>query len=81
MRISNILHYTEHHRYYIFRDFSLSAAGSQNALELDLTSRWSAPLPIPLYQQLYQQVAEGDRSGYSPLEPQRKLFLGPGAGS
>lgn len=75
MRINNILQYTEHHRYYIFRDFSLSG------LDYKMLSLIYQPMigafAVAFYQQLYHGIAEGC-SGYSPLEPQRKLFLGLG---
>lgn len=75
MRINNILHYTEHHRYYIFRDFSLSS------LDYKMLSLIYQPMigafAVALYQQLYHGIAEG-QSGFSTLEPQRKLFLGLG---
>jgi replication initiation and membrane attachment protein len=75
MRISNIWQYTEHHRYYVFRDFSLSS------LDYKMLSLIYQPMigafAVALYQQLYHGIAEGC-SGYSALEPQRKLFLGLG---
>ncbi|CAM4267917.1 helicase DnaB [Paenibacillus alkaliterrae] len=75
MRINNILQYTEHHRYYIFRDFSLSS------LDYKMLSLIYQPMigafAVAFYQQLYHGIAEGC-SGYSSLEPQRKLFLGLG---
>ncbi|WP_424766371.1 helicase DnaB [Paenibacillus sp. sgz302251] len=75
MRIHNILQYTEHHRYYIFRDFSLSS------LDYKMLSLIYQPMvggfAVAFYQQLYHGIAEGC-SGYSTLEPQRKLFLGLG---
>jgi replication initiation and membrane attachment protein len=72
MRITNIHEFTEHHRYYIFRDFSLSV--------LDLKTIHLIYQPMVgaaaagLYQLLYYGVEEG-KVGYSALEPQRKLFL------
>lgn len=75
MRINHIMHFTEHHRYYTFRDFSLSS------LDYKMLSLIYQPMvgafAISLYQQLYHGIAE-DRSGYSGLEPHRKLFLGLG---
>ncbi|MFC4775607.1 helicase DnaB [Paenibacillus sp. GCM10023252] len=75
MRISNMMHFTEHHRYYIFRDFSLSST-EQRMLTLIYQPMVGA-FAIGLYQQLYHGVAEG-KSGYSLLESQRKLLLGLG---
>ncbi|GMK44980.1 replication initiation protein [Paenibacillus glycanilyticus] len=75
LRIGNLLQYTEHHRYYIFRDFSLSS------LDYKMLSLIYQPMigafAIALYQQLYHGIAEGT-SGYSAIETQRKLFLGLG---
>ncbi|MDQ6419889.1 helicase DnaB [Paenibacillus sp. LHD-117] len=75
MRIQNILQYTEHHRYYIFRSFSLSSI-DHKMLSLIYQPMVGA-FAIALYQQLYHSIAE-DRNGYSKLEPQRRLFLGLG---
>ncbi|WP_308638557.1 replication initiation and membrane attachment family protein [Paenibacillus silvisoli] len=75
MRIGNLHQFTEHHRCYIFRDFSLSAV-DRKMIGLIYQSMIGA-FATGLYQLLYQQVAE-DRVGYSPLEPQRKLLLGLG---
>jgi len=75
MRIGNLHQFTEHHRYYTFRDFSLSAV-ERKMLGLIYQPMIGA-FAAGLYQQLYQHVAE-DRLGYSPLEPQRKLLLGLG---
>ncbi|WP_338555049.1 helicase DnaB [Paenibacillus sp. KS-LC4] len=75
MRIGNLLQFTEHHRYYIFRDFSLSS------LDYKILSLIYQPMigafAVALYQQLYHGISDG-ASGYSSLEPQRKLFLGLG---
>ncbi|GGG75686.1 helicase DnaB [Paenibacillus radicis (ex Gao et al. 2016)] len=75
MRIGNLLQYTEHHRYYIFRDFSL------NSLDYKMLSLIYQPMiggfSVALFQQLYHGIAEG-MTGYSPIESQRKLFLGLG---
>ncbi|MEK3884187.1 helicase DnaB [Paenibacillus sp. PL2-23] len=75
MRINHIMQFTEHHRYYIFRDFSLSS------LDYKMLSLIYQPMigafAISLYQQLYHGIAE-DKAGYSGLEPHRKLFLGLG---
>ncbi|QYR24267.1 helicase DnaB [Paenibacillus sp. sptzw28] len=75
MRIGNLHQFTEHHRYYIFRDFSLSAVDRKmiGLIYQPMIGAFAAGL----YAQLYQQVAD-DRVGYSTLEPQRKLFLGLG---
>jgi Replication initiation/membrane attachment protein len=75
LRIGNLLQFTEHHRYYIFRDFSLSS------LDYKMLSLIYQPMigafAIAFYQQLYHGITEGT-SGYSTIETQRKLFLGLG---
>lgn len=75
MRIGNLLQFTEHHRYYIFRDFSLSS------LDYKMLSLIYQPMigafAIAFYQQLYHGIMEGT-AGYSAIESQRKLFLGLG---
>ncbi|QHT60036.1 helicase DnaB [Paenibacillus lycopersici] len=75
MRIGNMHQFTEHHRYYTFRDFSLSAV-DRKMIGLIYQSMIGA-FAVGLYHLLYQQVAD-DRVGYSELEPQRKLLLGLG---
>lgn len=75
MRIGNLHQFTEHHRYYTFRDFSLSAV-DRKMIGLIYQSMIGA-FASGLYQLLYQQIAD-DRVGYSELEPQRKLLLGLG---
>ncbi|MBP3962266.1 helicase DnaB [Paenibacillus lignilyticus] len=75
MRIGNLHHFTEHHRCYIFRDFSLSAV-DRKMVGLIYQSMIGA-FAAGFYQFLYQQVPD-DRVGYSPLEAQRKLLLGLG---
>ncbi|CAM3426325.1 DnaD domain protein [Marinicrinis lubricantis] len=72
MRISNLLHFTENHRFYMFRDFSLSP------LEYKML-QWIyqpmiGPTAISLFLLLYEQVP-AERIGYSRLEQQRRLFL------
>ncbi|QAY68233.1 DnaD domain protein [Paenibacillus protaetiae] len=75
MRIGNLLQYTENHRYYTFRDFSLSS------LDYKMLSLVYQPmiggLAIALFHQLYYGVPEGS-CGYSGLDTQRKLLLGLG---
>ncbi|GGF96925.1 helicase DnaB [Paenibacillus abyssi] len=75
MRIGNIHQFTEHHRYYIFRDFSLSSMDFK--IIQFIYQPMIGAVGASLYQLLYHQVA-ADRVGYSSLEPQRKLFLGLG---
>ncbi|UVI31752.1 helicase DnaB [Paenibacillus spongiae] len=75
MRIGNMHQFTEHHRYYSYRDFSLSAV-DRKMIGLIYQPMIGA-FATGLYQLFYQLVPD-DRVGYSPLEPQRKLFLGSG---
>jgi len=72
MRIGHLMQFTEHHRYYTFRGFSLSP------LDTRMLSLIYQPMigasAIGLYQLLYHGVMEG-RTGYSSVEPHRMLFL------
>ena len=72
MRITNMLHFTENHRFYVYREFTLSS------LDLKMLSGIYQPMvggfAVSLFHTLYQQV-DADRIGYSGLEQQRKLFL------
>ncbi|MEW9700726.1 helicase DnaB [Paenibacillus sp. SI8] len=72
MRMTNMLHFTENHRFCVSRDFSLSS------LDYKMLAMMYQPMiggyAISLYQLLYQQIS-AERVGYSPLEQQRKLFL------
>lgn len=75
MKIGNRLQFTEHHRFYTYRDFSLSAL--DHKMITLIYQPMIGAVAASLYHLLYCQVAEG-LTGYSPLEPQRKLFLGLG---
>lgn len=72
VKISNLLQFTEHHRYCTFRDFSLSG------LDMKMLSYIYQPmvggLAISFYHLLYQHISS-DRVGYSRIEQQRRLFL------
>jgi replication initiation and membrane attachment protein len=72
MRITNMLHFTENHRFCVNRDFSLSG------LDYKMLTMMYQPMvgayAITLYQTLSQQLSS-ERTGYSPLEQQRRLFL------
>lgn len=72
MLITNLLHFTENHRFCVYRDFALSG------LDYRMLSAIYQPMigafAIGVFQTLYHQV-DGDRTGYSELEQQRKLFL------
>ncbi|MGU3472407.1 helicase DnaB [Paenibacillus sp. D51F] len=75
MRIDSRLQFTEHHRFCVYRSFSLSPL-DQRMLTL-IYQPMTGAAAASLYQFLYYQVAEG-YSGYSSLDSQRKLFLGLG---
>ncbi|MDF2963022.1 MAG: helicase DnaB [Paenibacillus sp.] len=72
MRITNMLHFSEYHRFYVARDFSLSS------LDMKMLSTVYQPMigayAVSLYQTLFLQLPS-DKAGYSPMEQQRKLFL------
>lgn len=71
MRIDNMHHFTENHRFTVYRDFSLSS------LDYRVLASLYQPMigtrAIGVYQTLYHQLAV-DQVGYSPLEQQRRLF-------
>jgi replication initiation and membrane attachment protein len=75
MRVSNILEFTENHRYYTSRDFALSALDRK--VLISLYQPMVGAVSIGFYQLLYHQFAE-DSAGYSKPEPQRGLLLGLG---
>lgn len=72
MRMSNMHHFTEHHRYVTYREFSLSE------LDQKMLSHVYQPMvgafAIGMYQLLCQHVAS-DKTGYSAIDAQRRLFL------
>lgn len=72
MRISNLLHFTENHRFCVHRQFSLG--GLDYRMLSTIYQPMIGGLAISLYTTLYQQLAS-EKVGYSPLEQQRKLFL------
>jgi len=72
MRITNILHFTENHRFYVYRDFSLS--GLDLRMLSDIYQPMIGGLAVSVYLTLCQQVP-ADQVGFSSLEQQRKLFL------
>jgi replication initiation and membrane attachment protein len=71
MKISNILQFTENHRYCVYRNFSLSP------LDDKMLSTVYQPMvgafAIGFYYLLYRHLA-ADQAGYSSLEQQRRLF-------
>lgn len=72
MKLDNILDFTENHRFYVFRDFSISP------LDDKVLSFIYQPMigagAYSLYRLLLSQLP-ADQLGYSELEQQRKLFL------
>ncbi|MBD8499095.1 DnaD domain protein [Paenibacillus arenosi] len=72
MRMNNLHHFTEHHRYVAYREFSLSQ------LDQRMLSQVYQPIigafAIGLYHFLYQHIA-ADKVGFSAMDSQRKLFL------
>jgi len=72
MRITNMLHFTENHRFCVYRDFSLS--GLDYRMLSGIYQPMIGAFAISVFQTMYQQVP-GDKTGYSELEQQRKLFL------
>jgi len=77
MRIEHGHQFTEHHRFVVYRDFSMSPL-DMKTLSLIYQPMIGAPA-VSLYLLLYHQIDEA-RTGYSRPEAQRKLLLGLGAG-
>lgn len=72
MKITNPLQFTEHHRFYIFRDFSLGTL--EEKVLGEMYQPMTGALAVALYRLLCQQLP-AEQIGYSPLEQHRKLFL------
>lgn len=72
MRMSNMLHFTENHRYCVYRDFSLSSVDDK-MLGLAYQPMVGA-FAVALYRLLAEQVPL-EQVGYSSIEQQRGLFL------
>ncbi|AWB45856.1 helicase DnaB [Paenibacillus sp. CAA11] len=72
MRMNNLLHYTENHRYCVYRDFCLGPV-DHRMLSL-IYQPMVGGFAISFYQLLFQQVPL-EQVGYSKPEQQRKLFL------
>ncbi|WP_411347878.1 helicase DnaB [Paenibacillus sp. WLX2291] len=72
MRIKNLLHFTENHRYCVYREFGLSSLDERmlNLVYQPLTGAFA----VSLYRLLCEQV-DARRVGYSAAEQQRGLFL------
>lgn len=72
MHMKSLLHFTENHRFCVYRDFCLSSLDSRM-----LSSAYQpmvGAFAISLYHLLFQQIPI-EKLGYSPLEQQRRLFL------
>lgn len=72
MRITNMLHFTENHRYCVYRDFSLSTLDYR--MLTNIYQPMIGAFAVSLYNTLYGQLS-AEKVGYSPLEQQRRLFL------
>lgn len=72
MRIGNMQQFTEHHHYYTFRHFTLSELDRK--MIVNIYQPLVGAFAMAIYDLLYQQVS-ADRTGYSKLELQIKLFL------
>lgn len=72
MRIQHLFEYTEHHRFYCIRDFSLSTVDYR--MLAFIYKPLVGAFAISLYEQLCMMVPEG-KTGYSPIEPHRRLLL------
>lgn len=72
MRMNNMLHFTENHRYCVYRDFSLSPVdGKMLAM---IYQPMVGAFAVALYRLLAEQVPL-EQVGYSRVEQQRRLFL------
>lgn len=72
MRMTNMHHFTEHHRFCVYRDFALS--GMDYRMLTNIYQPMIGAFAVGVYTTLYQQLAS-EKSGYSELEQQRRLFL------
>lgn len=72
MRITNHLHFTENHRFCVYRDFALS--GLAYRMLAGIYQPMIGGFAVSVYQTLCQQVP-ADKTGFSELEQQRKLFM------
>lgn len=72
MRMNNMLHFTENHRYCVYRDFSLSPVDDK--MLAFIYQPMVGALAIAFYRLLAEQVPF-DQVGYSAVEQQRGLFL------
>lgn len=76
MRITNLHHYTENHRFCVYRDFNLGTV-DERMLSL-IYQPMVGGFAVSLYRSLVQQVPL-EQVGYSRIDQQRSLFLSLGA--
>jgi replication initiation and membrane attachment protein len=72
MRITNLHHFTENHRFCVYRDFALS--GLNYRMLSNIYQPMIGAFAVGLYSTLYQQLSS-EMTGFSALEQQRKLFF------
>jgi len=72
MRITNLHHFTENHRFCVYRDFALS--GLNYRMLSNIYQPMIGAFAVGLYTTLYQQLSS-EMTGFSALEQQRKLFF------
>ncbi|MDO7907046.1 DnaD domain protein [Paenibacillus sp. JX-17] len=72
MRMKSLLHFTENHRYCVYREFGLSAIDER--MLSNVYQPMVGAFAMGLYKLLCQHVP-AEQVGYSPLEQQRRLFL------
>ena len=72
MRIKSLLHYTENHLYYVYRNFSLSSLDDR--MLSCIYQPMVGAFAISFYRLLFQQIPV-EKIGYSNIDQQRQLFL------
>ncbi len=72
MRMSNLHHFTEHHRYCVSREFGLSSVDAR--MLGSVYQPMVGAFAISLYRLLFEHIP-AEAIGYSPVEQQRRLFM------
>ncbi|MGM1048716.1 replicative DNA helicase loader DnaB [Paenibacillus uliginis N3/975] len=72
MRMTNFLHFTENHRYCVYRDFCLS--GLDDKMLSSIYQPMVGAFAVSLYRLMFMHVPL-EMVGYSAIEQQRRLFL------
>jgi len=72
MHMKSLLHFTENHRYCVFRDFGLSSL--DNRMLSSVYQPMVGAFAISLYNLLFQHIP-AEKLGYSRVEQQRRIFL------